>query len=68
VSLVPSKRALKTGHVEPAEIGGPPVQPPAHQGYGSRLIARLAKGELAGSLEADYRPEGLHVRIADAIA
>lgn len=50
------------------ESGGPPVQPPARQGYGSRLIARLAKGELAGSLEADYRPEGLRVRIAGTIA
>ena len=45
------------------ETGGPPVQAPRRQGFGSRLIARLTKGEMAGKLEADYRPEGLWVRI-----
>lgn len=49
------------------ETGGPPVHSPTKQGYGSRLIARLAKGELAASLETDFRPEGLRVRIAGPI-
>jgi len=50
------------------ESGGPPVAPPTRQGYGSRLMARLAKGELGGTLVAEYRPEGLRVRITGLLA
>jgi two-component sensor histidine kinase/PAS domain-containing protein len=46
------------------ETGGPRVEPPTRQGFGSRLIARLTKGDLRGDLETNYRPEGLQVRIS----
>ncbi|HJV43155.1 MAG TPA: sensor histidine kinase, partial [Caulobacter sp.] len=41
------------------EQGGPAVSSPQRTGFGSRLIAASLKGELAGSAEFDYAPEGL---------
>jgi PAS domain S-box-containing protein len=41
------------------ERGGPPVATPAKQGFGSRLIEKLARGDLAGRGETRYAPEGL---------
>jgi PAS domain S-box-containing protein len=40
------------------EIGGPPVQPPTRQGFGSRVIERMT-GQLKGKADFDWRPEGL---------
>jgi PAS domain S-box-containing protein len=40
------------------ETGGPAVQMPARQGFGSRVIAQLV-GQLKGSSHFDWRPEGL---------
>jgi PAS domain S-box-containing protein len=45
------------------EQGGPPPAPTARQGFGTRLIERLAKGDLGGRAEADYAPEGLVFRL-----
>lgn len=42
-----------------SERGGPAVSPPARQGFGTRLIARLAAQEFQGAATYDYRPEGL---------
>lgn len=41
------------------ETGGPPVTPPAHRGFGSRMIQALLGGEAGGSVSVDYDPEGL---------
>jgi two-component sensor histidine kinase len=41
------------------ERGGPLVNPPQRGGFGSRLIAASLKGDLAGSADFDYAPEGL---------
>ncbi|WP_257839161.1 sensor histidine kinase [Phenylobacterium sp. J426] len=49
------------------ERGGPPVTPPAALGFGSRLIAKLAAGDLRGSAEPAYEPEGLVVRLTAAV-
>lgn len=40
------------------EIGGPPVVPPARKGFGSRLIERNVRHDLAGSVELDYAGDG----------
>lgn len=40
------------------EIGGPPVQPPTRQGFGSRVIERMI-GQLKGKTDFNWRPEGL---------
>jgi two-component sensor histidine kinase len=40
------------------EIGGPTVQIPSRQGFGSRVIERMI-GQLKGNAHFDWRPEGL---------
>jgi len=41
------------------ENGGPPVMPPAHKGFGSRVLERGLAEELEGTVHLDYRPNGL---------
>jgi PAS domain S-box-containing protein len=41
-----------------AETGGPPVQIPTRQGFGSRVIARLID-QMNGTARFDWRPQGL---------
>jgi two-component sensor histidine kinase len=35
------------------------VTPPAHRGFGSRLIERSIAGELSGRVQLEYLPGGL---------
>lgn len=49
--------------LEWTECKGPPVAPPTHRGFGSRLIERNITGQLGGKLDLDYRPDGLHCKI-----
>jgi two-component sensor histidine kinase len=44
------------------ESGGPPVAPPARQGFGTRLIRR-GLGDRESQVMIDYRREGLRCRI-----
>lgn len=48
--------------LEWCESDGPPVSPPNHRGFGSRMIAAALHGS-DGDVTFDYRPEGLRVRI-----
>jgi two-component sensor histidine kinase len=41
------------------EKGGLPVTPPAHKGFGSRVLERGLAHELEGAVHLDYRPDGL---------
>ncbi|SPU52505.1 Blue-light-activated histidine kinase [Brevundimonas vesicularis] len=41
------------------EIGGPKVAVPARKGFGSRLIERNIRHDLAGEIDLVYAPEGL---------
>ena len=41
------------------ESNGPPVTPPSHKGFGSRVIEHGLAHELQGSVHLDYRPDGL---------
>ena len=41
------------------ETDGPPVVPPKHKGFGTRVIERGLAGELNGSAQLDYRASGL---------
>jgi two-component sensor histidine kinase len=50
--------------LEWTERGGPEVVPPKATGFGSRLIRKLAKGDLEGEAVMDYAPEGLRFRLA----
>ncbi|HRJ64923.1 sensor histidine kinase [Brevundimonas sp. UBA2416] len=40
------------------EIGGPPVAPPERRGFGSRLIERNVRHDLAGAVILDYANDG----------
>ena len=46
-----------------SETGGPPAGPPARAGFGSRLIASLAR-QLGGEIAYDWRPEGLEAELS----
>src|ERR1700680_88030 len=41
------------------EKDGPPVTPPAHKGFGSRVIEHGLALELEGTIHLDYKPDGL---------
>jgi PAS domain S-box-containing protein len=42
-----------------SESGGPPVEKPKRQGFGSRLIRRSIEGELAGYIVINFAPTGV---------
>jgi two-component sensor histidine kinase len=46
-------------HVIWREIGGPPITPPARQGFGSRLISTLVSAELGTPVDMRFEPTGL---------
>jgi PAS domain S-box-containing protein len=46
-------------HLQWREKDGPPVIPPSHQGFGSRVIERGLAHELAGAAHLDYQSDGL---------
>jgi PAS domain S-box-containing protein len=41
------------------ESGGPPVRPPTHRGFGQIVIERTVARAVGGTVELDYRPEGM---------
>jgi PAS domain S-box-containing protein len=45
------------------ERGGPPVAPPKHQGFGTRLLERGLAQKLGGTVKLDFRRAGLECRI-----
>lgn len=45
-----------------SEIGGPPISPPHHQGFGSKLITFSITHEFGGKAEISYAPEGVQWR------
>lgn len=45
------------------ESGGPLVQPPQANGFGSRLIERSVAGDLGGEAELSFAPEGFSCKI-----
>jgi PAS domain S-box-containing protein len=50
------------------ERGGPPVTPPARRGFGSRLIEQGLAGDLGGTAEIAFEPDGLRCTIAASLA
>ena len=40
------------------EIGGPPTAPPERRGFGSRLIERNVRHDLAGEVKLAYASDG----------
>ena len=50
------------------ESGGPAVQPPTHQGFGSRLIERSLARELNGEARIEFRPDGVVCSVSAPLA
>lgn len=50
------------------ERGGPPVSPPEHRGFGSRLIEQALAQALDGHVVLDFKPEGLVCTLEAALA
>jgi len=50
------------------ESGGPPVTPPMHRGFGTRIMENIIGGQLGGEVRFDWRDEGLACEIALLIA
>jgi PAS domain S-box-containing protein len=46
------------------ESGGPVVNKPTHQGFGTSVIERMIRHQLNGGMHLDWRPEGLACEIA----
>jgi two-component sensor histidine kinase len=46
------------------EADGREVSPPAHKGFGSRLLEDVVSHELDGTAELDFRPSGLVYRLS----
>ena len=42
-----------------SEVDGPLVKPPSRQGFGTKVVSRVVKDELGGTLRADWKPDGL---------
>lgn len=51
----------ETIEIEWIETGGPPVKKPASSGFGSSLIEMSVVRQLGGTLDYDWRPEGMRV-------
>lgn len=45
------------------ESGGPSVQPPRHQGFGSTLLNHVTGRELNGETQVEYHPGGVRARL-----
>jgi PAS domain S-box-containing protein len=45
------------------ERNGPPVQPPQHQGFGSRLLQRVLTSQIHAEVEVKFEAEGLRVHV-----
>jgi PAS domain S-box-containing protein len=46
-----------------AETGGPRVRPPTREGFGTRLMQTMVRGQLKGKISFDWRPQGLACEI-----
>lgn len=52
-----------------SETGGPPItQAPQHLGFGSVLSRSTVEGSLDGSLEQNWRPEGVELTLTGSLA
>jgi two-component sensor histidine kinase len=51
-----------------SETNGPPVKPPLHQGFGTRVVNQVISAELEGKVRFDWHPDGLACEIAIPVA
>ncbi|WP_081858528.1 PAS domain S-box protein [Pseudorhizobium pelagicum] len=55
-------------HLEWTESNGPPVTPPTRRGFGTTLLDRVLTGQLGGTVNVSYPPEGARVRIQAVVS
>ncbi len=67
----PSGRVRLAWDIQPDSIvlrwfenGGPPVGPPARNGFGTRVISAIIEGQLGGAATFDWQREGLQCTIS----
>jgi PAS domain S-box-containing protein len=58
-AVVPHQDRSSRLRIHWQESGGPAVEPPKRQGFGSQLIRRSIEGELAGDLAIRFAPNGV---------
>jgi two-component sensor histidine kinase len=46
------------------ETGGPPVEPPTREGFGTQLMKAMVGSQLQGRMTFDWRAEGLACEIS----
>ncbi|WP_084731169.1 HWE histidine kinase domain-containing protein [Microvirga vignae] len=63
-TVTPAKDRPSQLRIRWTETGGPPVQPPKRQGFGSRLIRRSIEGELDGCMALNFAVTGVSYDIS----
>lgn len=58
-----SRTASGQGQLIWREMGGPTVSPPAHRGFGARLLSGGLASDLGGRPELIFAPEGVEARL-----
>jgi PAS domain S-box-containing protein len=58
-----SRTASGQGQLTWRETGGPAVNPPAHKGFGARLLSGGLASDLGGRPELIFAPEGVEARL-----
>ncbi len=69
----PDGRVTVTWSIQPAkekrilicrwsETGGPPVTPPARNGFGTMILTRVLSQQIGATVHADYLPDGFELR------
>jgi PAS domain S-box-containing protein len=61
-------RGTRLVEIEWREQGGPPVTPPRHRGFGSRLLEHGLAQKLGGTVKLDFQPDGLRCHICLPVA
>ena len=46
-----------------AERGGPAVEPPAREGFGTRMLGRVLSSQLGAKVTSEFPPEGFRVQL-----
>src|SRR5437868_6794355 len=60
----PGRRASTITSLRWDGTGGPTVEPPFSEGYGTRVIGASIERQLGGNVSFDWRFEGLHCVLA----
>ena len=61
-------RSAKAAIIAWRETGGPAIEPPKDEGFGSRLMTMAITHQLGGELQQSWEPDGLHAEITLPLA